>query len=225
MNADALADMELDQIQGLPSRIYEVLKSKILTCELQPGLKLQEKDLSDALRVSRTPLREALNRLALERLVELKPYRGYRVAPVRAQDIQNLCEMRWIVETETAALAAERATEEDVEALLSVSELPYEPGNTSTYLEYLSYNRRFHQTLARCSRNERLETTVAFVLDQIQRPLYLALDIGLNAQAATAEHLELVKAVRNHDPDLARKVMKDQLCAAAKRVETVVSEP
>ena len=203
---------------GLPDRIYSALKHRILTCSLQPGQRLMEKELSQELGVSRTPLREALNRLALEQLVFLTPYRGYAVSPVLLDDIRNLSELRLIVESESAALAAERATADDMEQLKQLATLRYQPGDRATYDQYLRDNSAFHQALVRCTRNARLESVVASVLDQIQRPLYLGLDTGLDAVAATAEHSELLEVIEQHDAPRARQVMADQIKRAEMRI-------
>ena len=207
----------------LPDRIYGILKSRILTCAFRPGMRLMEKELSEALHVSRTPLREALNRLALERLVELAPYRGYVVTPVRLQDIRNLLEFRRIVESETAALAAERATADDVEGLGKLARLHYEPGNRATYVGYLRDNNAFHRAVARCTRNERLEAAVTSVLELTQRPLYLGLDVGLDADAATAEHLVVVEYIQRKDSGRARQAMAEQILCGEKRIAAVVA--
>ena len=209
--------------QGLPDRIYSALKHRILTCTLQPGRRLMEKELSQELGVSRTPLREALNRLALEQLVFLTPYRGYAVAPVQLDDIRKLSELRLIVESESAALAAERATEDDLTILEKCATLRYQPGDRATYEHYLRDNSTFHQALVRCTRNERLEFVVASVLDQIQRPLYLGLDTGLDPEAATAEHYDLIEAIKKRDAARARQVMADQIRRAEMRILASVS--
>ncbi len=204
--------------EAMPDRMYAVLKHRILTCILEPGWKVNEKILADELGASRTPLREAMNRLAFEGLLKLEPYKGYVVSPVTAADIRNLSEVRRIVESETAALAARRATDDDCKRLQKLCHLRYVPGNRQTYETYLRDNTAFHIAVARCSGNQRLEQIVASVLDEMQRPLYLGLDVGIDAQAATREHIELVDAIRAKKPAVARKVMADQLLHAEERV-------
>lgn len=204
--------------EAMPDRMYAVLKHRILTCILEPGWKVNEKVLADEFGASRTPLREAMNRLAFEGLLKLEPYKGYVVSPVTAQDISHLSEVRRIVESETAALAARRATNEDCKRLEELCHLRYVPGNRQTYETYLRANTAFHIAIARCSRNRRLEQIVASVLDEMQRPLYLGLDVGIDARAATKEHIELVDAIRAKKPELAKKVMADQLLHAEGRV-------
>jgi len=209
---------------ALPDRVYDVLKRRILTCVMEPSKKLNERFLSAELGVSRTPLREALNRLAAEGLVDLIPYKGYVVSPLTVEQIRNLSELRRVVESEAAAMAAVRSTVADQKRLLALAELRYTPGNRKTYEKYLQANTAFHFAVARCSRNPSLEQVVISVLGQLQRPLYLGLDVGVNARQATAEHLELVKAIRAKSAARARKVMAEQLMRAEKRVTAALTK-
>lgn len=203
---------------ALPDRIYAQLKHRILTCDLLPRQRLIERDICADAAVSRTPLREALNRLALEGLVTLIPYRGYAVAPITIEDIRELWEVREAVESELAALGANRATTSDLNRLASLAELPYEPGKRNTYRRYLRCNSAFHLALARCARNLRLERTSMSVLDQLQRPMYLGLDFGLSTQAATAEHHAIINALKEGNPDYARKIVLQQMESARQRM-------
>jgi DNA-binding GntR family transcriptional regulator len=204
--------------EAMPDRMYAVLKHRILTCIFEPGWKVNEKQLADEFGASRTPLREAMNRLALEGLLKLNPYKGFVVSYVTVEDISHLSEVRQIVEAETAALAARRATEDDCRRLDELCNLRYVPGNRRTYERYLLDNTAFHIAIARCARNYRLEQIVASVLDEMQRPLYLGLDVGIDADAATEEHTDLIKAIRAKKPAQAKKIMIDQLVRSQKRV-------
>ncbi|HEX5475315.1 MAG TPA: GntR family transcriptional regulator [Vicinamibacterales bacterium] len=208
---------------ALPDRLYAILKHRILTCAMRPGERIVEKTICAEMTISRTPLREAINRLALEGLVVLTPYRGYAVAPVTVRSFQELCEVRRIVEPDTAALAATRASTEQLAALRAEAELKYTPGQPETYERYLRANSRFHRALARCADNSLLEVVVTSALDRHQRPLYLGLDVGLDAQAATTEHLALVQALENHDAKQARALMFDHVSHAEARIVAALS--
>lgn len=203
---------------ALSDQVYAVLKRRVLTCVLQPGKKLNERTLCSELRVSRTPLREALNRLALEGLLHLESYKGYAVMPVTVEQIRNLSELRRIVEAEAAALAAVRCTVAEQAELLALAELRYTPGNRQTYETYLRANTAFHLAVARCARNPSLEQIVISVLNQLQRPLYLGLDVGINPREATREHAGVVKAIQAGNASRARKLMAEQLLRAEKRI-------
>src|ERR1700679_673507 len=91
---------------ALPDHAYAVLKQRILSCVLKPGERLVEKNLCTDLSISRTPLREALNRLSHEDLVSFQPHAGYRVAAISIEGFRNLIELRSIIEPQGAALAA-----------------------------------------------------------------------------------------------------------------------
>lgn len=203
---------------ALPDRVYAVLKHRVLTCVLEPGKRLNERQLSEELNISRTPLREALNRLALEGLLDLIPFKGYVVTPVTVEQIRSLSELRRILESAAAAIAATRSTAAEQKQLLRLAKLRYTPGNRRTYERYLRANTDFHVAMVRCSRNPHLEQMVVSVLDQLQRPLYLGLDVGINAREATREHLLVLKAIRAKDAEGARKIMAEQILRAEKRI-------
>lgn len=203
---------------AMPDRMYAALKHRILSGRLLPKQRIVEKDICTEMNVSRTPLREALNRLALEGLVILLPYRGYVVTPVTVEDFQNLCELRRIIEPGTAALAAQRATAEDIERLVAVAETRYTLGDPVTYENYLRANSAFHLALVRCTGNSRIESIVMSLLDQHQRPLYLGLGRGIDAEASTAEHLEVIDAVRAHDPVRAQTLMYEHISRGEQRI-------
>jgi DNA-binding GntR family transcriptional regulator len=207
---------------ALPSRIYATLKHRILTCSMLPGERVVEKDLCKEMQVSRTPLREAFNRLALEGLIVLSPYRGYTVAPVTVDGYRELCQLRRIVEGGTAALAAEMATPQDFERLTETAETRYTPGERESYLGYLRKNSAFHLSLVQTTKNGQLEGILMSALDRHQRPLYLGLDVGIDGQASTREHLEIVDAVRSRDPERARTLMVNHITKAEDRIVTAL---
>jgi GntR family transcriptional regulator, rspAB operon transcriptional repressor len=203
---------------AISDRVYATLKHRILTCAMLPGQRVIEKELCTEMAISRTPLREALNRLALEGLVVLRPFRGYVIAPLTVADFRELCEFRRILESEAAALSALRATAEDIEELSARTTLEYTVGDQQTYPAYLRNNSAFHLALVRCTHNSQLISAVMSALDHHQRPLYLGLEVGIDAKASTAEHVEVVNAVRNHDPDRARALMLLHIGRAETRV-------
>lgn len=203
---------------ALPDRLYAVLKHRILTCGIPPGGRLIEKLICSEMGVSRTPLREAINRLALEGLVVLTPYRGYAVARVTIRGFQELCEVRRMLEPHAARTAALRASTEQVHALREEAELQYTPGDRHTYEAYLRANSSFHRTLVRCSGNSLLEAMVTSALDRHQRPLYLGLDVGIDAAAAAAEHVALVEAIAARDAERAGRLMDEHVAHGEGRI-------
>ncbi|MBE3134096.1 MAG: GntR family transcriptional regulator [Acidobacteria bacterium] len=203
----------------LPDRIYAALKHRILTCVLLPGKRIAEQELAGSLQVSRTPLREALNRLALENLVVLMPHRGYVVAPLTIEGIHELSEVRRINEPEAAALAATRVTDAALAGLATAARTQYAIGAPATYETYLRDNSLFHLSVVRATRNARLEGIVMAALDQLQRAEYLGLDTAeKQARIVTGEHMAIVEALRTHDAPRARRLMRAHIVASEQRI-------
>lgn len=200
------------------ARAYSELKRRILTCRVAPGERVDEKGLSKEFGVPLGVFREACQHLARERLLCVAKPRSFTVSGLTVREIHEVCELRRIVESKSAALAAERVRPEQAARLLVLAELNYHPGERHTYERYLKSNVAFHQQLARTTGNAWLEATVVSVLDQVNRPLYLGLDLGLDPDEATAEHLRVVDAVRGKRPALAYRLMWNQLSAAEKRM-------
>lgn len=213
-----------DSSAVLPDRVYAAIKHRVLTCALKPGQRLVEVELCANLKVSRTPLREALNRLANEGLVVPSPFRGYSVAPLTARDFHDLCEVRRLIEPAVAALAAERATAEDVARLREFAVLTYTPGDRDSYEGYLVANSRFHLEIARCARNRHLESLVVAVLDRHQRPCFLGLDVGIDAVESTEEHMAVIKAIKDHDAERASKLMSRHIAGGERRILAALKE-
>ena len=203
---------------ALPDRIYAILKHRILTCAMLPSARVVEKDLCSEMHVSRTPLREALNRLGLEGLVTIAPFRGYAIAPLTIEGFRELCEVRRILESEAAALCAQRATDQDVTRLESLAELRYQRHDRTTYETYLRANSLFHHVLVQATRNTRLAAMVMAALDQHQRPLYMGLGPGVDGKASTSEHEEIVEAIRVRRPARARKAMTLHIARGEERI-------
>ena len=203
---------------ALPDHVYAVLKQRILSCELPPGQRLVEKNLCSDLRVSRTPLREALNRLSHEELVVFQPHAGYRVAPITIEGFRHLVELRVTVEPQAAALAAERATDDDVAGLRTLATLPYDPSDEHGFVDYCRANARFHLAVARCARNPMLENIVMSALDMYQRPTYLRIGRQLDPKNPSAKHLVIVDAIERHDAPGAQAAMQLHIRGGGMRI-------
>src|SRR5207244_7969731 len=96
------------------------------------------------------------------------------------------------------------------------------PGNRETYVGYLRANSAFHLALVQSARNRQLEAIVMSALDRHQRPLYLGLDVGIDGQASTNEHHEIIAAVRDHDPEAARTLLVNHIAKAEDRIVTAL---
>ena len=203
---------------ALPDHVYAFLKQKILSCQLLPGQRLIEKNLCAELEISRTPLREALNRLSHEELIAFQPHAGYRVASITLAGFRNLIELRSIVEPETAALAAERATPEDVAKMRECATLNYDPSDDSSFADYCRANARFHLCVVRAARNPTLENLVMSTLDMYQRPTYMRIGRQMDPENPSAKHRAIAEAIALHDSEKTRSIMRQHILGGGERI-------
>lgn len=192
---------------SLADRAYHAIREMIVSVELRPGAVIDERGLMERLGIGRTPTREALRRLAQERLVEVYPRRGMFVTSVEIRDLASLAEVRSALESHAARLAAERATEQDrseLEALLG------ELGGRSELdvRELMALDERIHRQVSRCAHNSFLEATLEEYYVLALRIWYLALDQAPELERAVLGHRELLEAIRDGDADRAEVTMR-----------------
>lgn len=222
--APSLIEIDPSPLQQsvMADKLYAILKHRVLTCALAPGARIIEKEICSEFGVSRTPLRESLNRLAHEGLMVLAPFKGYSVAPLSVEVFQQMCELRRLLEPEVAALAAARATPQDIEVLRANAVLDYTPGDPNSYIGYNRANSAFHLALVRSTRNPRLEAVVMGALDLHHRPTYLGLNIGIDAVTSTKEHFAIIDAIESRDAALARRLAHHHIASGEERIITAL---
>jgi DNA-binding GntR family transcriptional regulator len=193
-------------VQSLAERAYHELRGLIVSLELAPGAVIDERDLMGRLGIGRTPIREALRRLALEQLVEVYPRRGMFVTGVDVRQLARLSEVRAVLEPEAARLAAERATEDDrarLDALLA----ELDAGGS----ELMQLDERIHRAVYRAAHNDLLESTLEQYYALALRIWMLALERTQDLEEAVEAHRELLEAIRDRDGERAAQTMRDHV--------------
>jgi GntR family transcriptional regulator, rspAB operon transcriptional repressor len=160
---------------NLKSKAYKVIKGKIIRCEVSPGAPLSEKELMAEIGASRTPIREALNKLEEEQLVRIFPKRGIFVSEISAQDIVDIYSLRKLNEPYAAACAAESITETDLRRFRD-----YWAGQAlpSEVTEHLEMDRAFHRAIAEATGNKYLIQLLSRLYDVASRIRYVSLGSG-----------------------------------------------
>lgn len=190
---------------------YRIIKEKIVTLELPPASLLNEAELMAELGLGRTPVREALQRLALENLVIILPRRGTIVADLNMSDLQKIFEMRLELEVYTVRLAAERATPAQVaemEALLANSDEIIRQGD---YYQLMRLDHQAHQLLAQAAHNEFLAETLERLYNHSLRLWYISLHKVSRLAEAIAEHRDIVAAIKAGDGQRAAEIMRTHI--------------
>jgi DNA-binding GntR family transcriptional regulator len=199
------------------ARIYSELKQDIVTCILAPGLSLSELEMCARYKASRTPVREACRRLCDESLMQMVPFRGYSITPLTIEEYRNLHELRILTEPGIAAMAAERATPDQLKAMELWASYDYRTSQKSSYYTSLEWNRKFHISIAAASRNQSLLEIVTNTQTRLMRYSYLVIVVDSYAPQLSNEHKALVRAIRARNPEMARERALDHLIKTEKR--------
>jgi DNA-binding GntR family transcriptional regulator len=190
---------------------YESLKQAILRSELGPGQPLVETALATWLQVSRTPVREALNRLEQDGLVE-RGDRGLVVRRRSPEEILDIYEARVALEGAVGRTAADRRTEYDLRTLRRIVEQTEVVGDDDD--ARMEINREFHRAMWRASHNESLMDLLERLNLHLARYPATTLSFPGRWKQATKEHVTLVKAVEDRDGELAREISLRHFTAA-----------
>lgn len=187
----------------LADRAYRHLCEGILRDKLQAGTQLSVPALARQMQISRSPVREAVQRLIYEGLAEHVPHRGAVVSRVRADDFSDLLEVRELLEGLAARRAATRMTPDDLaelKAILEAHERVVDSGNDVPNVEY---DIAFHQRIREVAGNPHLQITLTRIQARAHLSLYTLWRGERNPHYALDEHRKMYGALATGDPDAA----------------------
>jgi len=191
---------------------YRRLRDAIQQGELKPGQRIMEIEMADWLRVSRTPVRDAIRRLEAEGMLRHEPRNGLVVASLDRQAVMELYVMRETLEGTAARLCARHASDMEIMDLVELVER--ERGLQGNAEALPRHNRLFHEAIHRGAHNRYLEKSLAAVNDSmglLGNPLML---LPHRAQAALSEHADIARAIERRDPDAADEAARRHVRAA-----------
>lgn len=189
----------------LADRAYAAIYSAIISGEFGPGDRLRIEDLSASLRISPTPIREALNRLEAAGLAQHAPHRGSRVSTVSASEFRELYELRFVLEPLAVSKAAERFTMEEADAARSHLDRLNAALRVNQLHQACEAHTAFHFTLYRAAGSRWLERLIAPLWDSCLRYHMQQSNLRSNPARNEAEHEKILKACIAHDAEQAAK--------------------
>lgn len=196
---------------SLHDEVVATLRDMIVTGDLKPGARILEHDLSEQLGVSRTPIREAIKILTLDGLVDSPAYRGARVKPLLADEIEALFDVIAVLES----LAVERTTvtlsPENLSSLESVHEQMRDAFEAGDRVTYFDLNTRIHEWLLQLSGNPILIETHERLMLRANRGRYLAIRSNHRWKESMEQHEELMESLRAGDAARAGRIWRDHL--------------
>ncbi|HPF43487.1 MAG TPA: GntR family transcriptional regulator [Syntrophomonadaceae bacterium] len=211
MGEQRLMPVNLESYKPLRDLVLEALREAILNGTLKPRERLMEIQLAEELGVSRTPVREALRKLELEGFIVMVPRKGAYVADLSIKDIADVFEIRIALEGLAAALAAERITDEELEAMERHLVEKAEAIKKNDMVKLVEVDTKFHEALYGASRNDRLITIINNLREQIQRFRTSSLAMPGRMQQSLEEHRSIVEAIQSRDIALARQTAQEHI--------------
>jgi len=202
---------------------YLRIRDRIVSLDMPPGSVVNEARLREELVIGRTPIREALQRLALENLVKSIPHRGTFVTDVNITDLARITEVRVVLESHAARLAAERLAGADRLAIRELLDV-LEAGGASDQRELMHLDQQIHRQIYRAARNSFLEKTLERYLNLSLRLWYLVVDRDVRLREAVAEHVELLRAVLAGDGSRAEDGMRRHVTGFEREIRRVLVE-
>ena len=206
----------------LADRAYDGLRDRIVTLAIPPGGPINEDLLRRELGLGRTPLREAIKRLALENLVIVLPRRGTFASQINIADLTAISDVRAVLEGHAAYRAAELLAEEDevvLEALVSALEESRDSGDPQALM---ALDARVHRFVHHAAANPYLEETLGRYFNLSLRIWHLVLARLPALAARVHDHGDLLEAIGDRDPFRARAVMVEHIETFAAEIRGVL---
>ena len=224
-----MTDIQLKVQKPLKDLVYLELKHKILTGEIISQTRLMEIDLSEKMNVSRTPIREAIKRLADDGLVKVEPRRGAYVANISIKDMLDVFEVREDMEGFVAKLAAQRITDDEKQQLRAIAREYEEAIEKADDKEVIiELDEKFHNFIVKCSGNETLSELVKYVQELSLRFRYLYYDDFSLYESTAEQHNRIMEAVNAGRDEEARaeadshvKALKEFVFELGKKMEAM----
>jgi len=205
----------------LSDKAYQLIRQKIITLELPPLSAIDEQALMEELRLGRTPIREALQRLSAEDLVLLAPRRGMFVADIGITDLQKIFELRMALEGLCAHMAAERASPTQVAEMKKVVHALDAVGD-GDYKGLMMIDERFHELLYESADNEFLADVLLRLHALSFRIWHVVLDRIGCVRNALEQHIAIAEAIEAKDGDLAETLVRQHVAEFQQQIKAAL---
>src|SRR5690625_1305242 len=201
--AYAAAEEEEEEGGSLTEQAYRQLEEMVVTLQLAPGAVLSEAHLAKELSIGRTPVREALQRLAREGLIAILPRRGILVSEIDVKRQLRLVEVRRELERLMGRTSAMRASRDEREAFASIAQGMHEAATGNDDMAFIRLDRQLNLLLCQASRNEFITSTMGLIQGLSRRFWYFHYKEVADLPLCARLHADFARAIASADPDAA----------------------
>jgi DNA-binding GntR family transcriptional regulator len=206
----------------LADRAYVELRDRLVTLRIAPGAPIDEDLLGQELKMGRTPVREAIKRLALENLVTVFPRRGTFASEINITDLAHISDVRMVLEGHAAFRAAERITDAQRAELQELLDELAGGKGSDDLTALMELDARVHRFIYRCSGNPYLEETLGRYFNLSLRIWYLVIDRLPHLFARVHEHDDALRAIAAGDPEHARAIVAEHVATFEREIRSVL---
>jgi GntR family transcriptional regulator, rspAB operon transcriptional repressor len=217
-----LSSAKLDRRRPMRDQIYPLIRELILTAQIAPGDALDEKAIAAQLRVSRTPVREAVKKLSDEHLVDVVAQSGTRVASIDGHEIQQAYLIRRALEMESASQAAPNMSDAHAETLTDILLMHERAIEQKKYVRAIAIDDGFHKAIAQIADLPRLWHMIEISKAHLDRCRHMLLPRAGEAAATLEQHRAIIRALNTKNGEAARDAMRDHLDTAYRGVERML---
>ena len=201
---------------SLTSQVTQFLEQAILKGEIKPGQKLVERELSQELGISRSPIREAIRSLESNGLLKTIPRKGTIVPEISRKEVEEIYAVKSMLESFAARLACRRITGKEIQEFRSLLGKMEKQVSKKNLHEYLELSKEFHELIIKASANAKLYQIYLHLMKPIQWLQLISLSFPERAKNSLTEHQQIVEAFFDRDSQLAEKLVREHVDEAGR---------
>ena len=194
--------------ESLKDQAYEAIKHRIITCAFKPGQELSESTVAGLLKIGRTPVHQAFDRLNTEGLVDVQPRKGVVVRPINLDEVIEIIEVRLLNETFAVRLAAERASSAEIMAIRDVLAKASGAVGAGKVETLMLLDREFHRLIARAAHNTVLAEVLLKLHERSLRLWFISLAAPDHQGSVNDQHHSIFQAISHRDVEAAENAMR-----------------
>ena len=209
---------DLSAVKLMSEEIADILRENIISGNINPGEKVNEYQVAKLLNISRPPIREAFRLLAAEGLITLVPRKGAFVSKMSSQEVEEIYEMKSMMESFAVRLAIPIINGKEVSELDSILRLMEEKIKENNFKQIQRLNIEFHRKMIKMSKNERLIHFYESIVLPIRKYQRIGLSAPASWETSLQEHRDIVEAIRYRNIELAERLTREHTMRATLRV-------
>jgi len=204
-------NLKIEGYELLSQKVYRALKTEIIKGSLKPGNKLSEGKIAEQMGVSRTPVREALKELAAEGFVKMNPNQAVVVSNASVEDVQEVLQIRGVLEGLAARLATKMISEEEIKELEKYQKQMEYYTKKDDVLAFSEMDAEFHELILNVCGNNRLIQIRKNLSDQAHRYRIRSLSVPGRLKYSLKEHQEIVEALKRKNAEQADRLSQKHI--------------